>query len=175
VTLQTGASQSRYNLMRSQSACLLLAILVAGCGAPRVDERPPAEIDPAKGNLVALRMVYEDHVETIACQRPWSVWIEWTDSSRVFRVYDRAGRTVRTTESFEEFLGILATLPANIEVERMGDTCGGSRAWAMPGEEWSRLSKVMTSGHRVWAFDEFSDDDRRGLCTCEVLRLEFPR
>lgn len=151
-------------------SCLLLLLL--GCAQSPDRTIHPADFDPATGNLIALRMRYEDHVEPVVCQRAWSVWIEWNDTGRVFRLYDRSHRSVTETTDFDVFLSCLEELPRGIQVERL-DTCGAPLAYAMPEDAVERLDGVMKSGSRGWAFDELSEQDRRVLCTCECIRLEF--
>lgn len=70
------------------------------------------------------------------------------------------------------FLSCMGELPPGIEVERL-DTCGAPLAHAMPADAVQRLAHVMKFGSRGWAFDELSEQDRRVLCTCECIRLEF--
>lgn len=152
---------------------MFVLALTAGCENHRETEPAVAEVDPASHNLTALRMVYADRVEVVACQRPWTVWIEWMETSRVFRLYDKSSRSVTETNDFDLFLTRVAALPRGIEIERL-DTCGCPRTYAMPDDAWKRLSQVLKDGGRSWAFDEFSEQDRRILCICETLRLEFP-
>lgn len=161
-------------MIRFATGCAFVLALMAGCAQPHGTDSSGVEVDHDTKNLFALRMVYADHVEVVVCKRPWTVWIEWMESSRVFRLYDKSSRSVTETNDFDLFLTRLAALPRNIEIERL-DTCGSPRTYAMPDDAWERLSQVLKDGGRSWAFDELSEQDRRILCICETVRLEFPR
>ncbi|KAF0244594.1 MAG: hypothetical protein FD180_2412 [Planctomycetota bacterium] len=75
-------------MIRFAAECALVLALTAGCDQQRETEPTVTDVDLATRNLIALRLVYADHLEEVACQRPWTVWIEWMESSRVFRLYD---------------------------------------------------------------------------------------
>ncbi|MCC6739604.1 MAG: hypothetical protein IT452_11220 [Planctomycetia bacterium] len=160
-------------MMRQSGIIAGLLLAVGGCAQPAERTVSVCETDPASGGLIALRMRYEDHVDTVVCQQPWSVWIQWNDTGRCFRLYDRSRLSVTETADFEVFLSCLDELPRGVQVERL-DTCSASLAYEMPDEAWRRLKAVMSSGSRTWARDELSEQDRRILCTCECLGFEFP-